>query len=192
MKFTLPLLSLCTIALALAVPPANVTRVVDTKAHMNGTKTGVDTEKRTLGNVFLCTAAFFSGFCVTFTGEFNGGCVDLAVDLDNQVSSFGPGQGQRCQLAHGCANSDEGIPAFSGFIAFPGIQNFSVSWIDADGRVNAPFNDIISSYRCNYNDWEKELADMVLVEGFCLYAFSGYKSSILSEFNTRYQVQLCY
>jgi hypothetical protein len=70
MKFTLPLLSLCTVALALAGGTANITRVVDTKAHMNGTKTGVvsghdifmarahltetiqDTEKRTLGNVY--------------------------------------------------------------------------------------------------------------------------------------------
>ncbi|KAJ6590237.1 hypothetical protein B0H10DRAFT_2233724 [Mycena sp. CBHHK59/15] len=45
----------------------------------------------TLGTVFLCTAAYFSGYCVRITGEFIGGCIDLGVDLDNQVSSFGPG-----------------------------------------------------------------------------------------------------
>ncbi|KAJ6552207.1 N-terminal C2 in EEIG1 and EHBP1 proteins-domain-containing protein [Mycena vulgaris] len=58
-------------------------------------------------------------------------------------------QGQRCQLfnAYGCATSGAGIPAWSGSIAYPGIQDFSRSWIDADGKVNAPFNDIISSYR---------------------------------------------
>jgi hypothetical protein len=52
MKFTLSLLSLCTVALAL-VPPANVTRVIDTKARMNGTKTGVVSGH----NIFMARAA---------------------------------------------------------------------------------------------------------------------------------------
>ncbi|KAJ7855624.1 hypothetical protein B0H14DRAFT_3448931 [Mycena olivaceomarginata] len=76
---------------------------------------------------------FFSGYSVTITGPTNGRCgnlaVDLTVDLDNQVSSVSADQGQHCQLfnAHGCATSGEGIPAWSGFIEYPGIQDFSVS-----------------------------------------------------------------
>jgi hypothetical protein len=125
---------------------------------------------------------------VAITGGFNGGCIDLAADLNNQVSSFGPGEylapsptsrrshpmfpdpGQICQLfkyvcsaraifamayyppysAHNCATSGEGVPAWSGPIAFPGIKDFSVSWVDTTGFVNAPFNDIISSYMQRY------------------------------------------
>ncbi|KAJ7438157.1 hypothetical protein FB451DRAFT_1449725 [Mycena latifolia] len=155
MKFSISLLALCSAAAALslprAFPPTNIAKVVDAKTLIAGNATVSDTtEKRALGTAYMCTAAFFSGYCVAISGEFNGGCIDLAVDLDNQISSFGPDQGQRCQLfnAHGCATSGEGTPAWSGPIAYPGIQDFSVSWWDANGNLNAPFNDIISSYRC--------------------------------------------
>ncbi|KAJ7260741.1 hypothetical protein C8J57DRAFT_1514674 [Mycena rebaudengoi] len=156
MKFTTSFLALCTVVYAATVPrtfpPVHVDEVIDANAYMSGNTTSVDVEKRALGTVFLCDAAFFSGYCVAITGEFDGGCVDLAADLDNQVSSFGPDQGQRCQLfnAHGCATSGAGTPAWSGPIAFPGVQDLSVSWVDNDGKVNAPFNDIISSYRCTW------------------------------------------
>ncbi|KAJ7907668.1 hypothetical protein B0H13DRAFT_2273611 [Mycena leptocephala] len=162
MKFAASLLALCTASVAYAAtvprtfPPVHVDKVIDVEAYMAGNITSGDVEKRALGTAFLCNAAFFSGYCVAITGAFNGGCVDLGADLDNQVSSFGPGernvyyQGQRCQLfnAHGCATSGAGTPAWSGAVAYPGIQDFSVSWIDQDGNLNAPFNDIISSYRC--------------------------------------------
>ncbi|KAJ7116212.1 hypothetical protein C8R43DRAFT_960884 [Mycena crocata] len=136
MKFSISLLALCSAACALSVPsagsfpPANVSKVVDAE-------------------VFLCNAAFFSGYCVAITGETNGGCIDLAADLDNQVSSFGRDQGQRCRLFnhHGCSFTGNETPVWSGFITSPGIQDFSVSWFDADGNLNTPFNDIISSYR---------------------------------------------
>ncbi|KAJ7157675.1 hypothetical protein C8R43DRAFT_1234565 [Mycena crocata] len=153
MKFSISLLALCGAACALSFPrgypSSNVAKIVDAQEYMSGNETSIasDVEKRTLGTVFMCNAAFFSGYCVGITGAFNGGC-NLGVDLDNQ--SFGPGQ--RCQLfnAHDCATSGAGTPAWSGPIAFPGIQDFSVSWVDANGNVNAPFNDIISSYRCNW------------------------------------------
>ncbi|KAJ6568541.1 hypothetical protein B0H19DRAFT_1133489 [Mycena capillaripes] len=155
MKIATSLLALCGVACAMSVsrsfPPAHINMTIDAQAYMGNEATpGLD--KRTLGTSYMCNAAFFSGYCVAITGEFNGGCVDLAVDLDNQISSFGPDRGQRCQLfnAHSCATSGAGTPAWSGFISYPGIQDFSVSWIDADGRVNAPFNDIISSYRCTW------------------------------------------
>ncbi|KAJ7923606.1 hypothetical protein B0H13DRAFT_1979686 [Mycena leptocephala] len=156
MKFTLPLLALCTAACALSVPrdfpPAHVDKVIDAEAYMVGNETGNDINKRALGTVYLCNAIFYSGYCVTIPGAFNGECVNLAADLDDQVSSFGPDPGQRCQLfnAHNCATSGAGIPAWSGPIAYPGIADLTVSWIDADGKVNAPFNDIISSYRCTW------------------------------------------
>ncbi|KAJ6599523.1 hypothetical protein B0H10DRAFT_721541 [Mycena sp. CBHHK59/15] len=156
MKFSISLLAFCSVVYAATVPrsfpPAHVDKVIDAQAYMAGNDTIVHTDKRALGTVFLCNAAFFSGYCVAITGEFNGGCIDLGVDLDNQVSSFGPDQGQRCQLfnAHGCATSGAGIPAWSGPIAFPGVQDLSQGFIDANGNQNAPFNNIISSYRCNW------------------------------------------
>ncbi|KAJ7451449.1 hypothetical protein B0H11DRAFT_1915958 [Mycena galericulata] len=146
MKFSLSLLALCSVACAVTVPrafpPTNIAK--DTA------------DKRELGTVYLCDAAFFSGYCIAIQGEFDGGCIDLGVDLDNQISSFGPDQGQQCQLfnAHSCVTSGVvtpgvGIPAgpWSGPVAYLGIQDLSQSWIDADGSLNAPFTDIISSYR---------------------------------------------
>ncbi|KAJ7450833.1 hypothetical protein FB451DRAFT_1410152 [Mycena latifolia] len=153
MKFSITLLALCSAACAMTVPrffpPADLAKVIDANAYMTGNETSAGADKRALGTAYLCTAAYFSGYCVAITGEYNGGCIDLADDLNNQVSSFGPDQGQRCQLfnAHNCAISGEGIPHWSGIIEYPGIQDFSQYWTDADGTVNAPFNDIISSYK---------------------------------------------
>ncbi|KAJ7931876.1 hypothetical protein B0H13DRAFT_1857528 [Mycena leptocephala] len=90
----------------------------------------------------LCNAAFFSGYCVAVTGAFNG-CVDLGTDLDNQVSSFGPDQGQRSWMRE----IRRRHPCVVGGRRVPGVQDFSVSLIDQDGNLNAPFNDIISPYR---------------------------------------------
>ncbi|KAJ7616269.1 hypothetical protein DFH06DRAFT_1483794 [Mycena polygramma] len=156
MKFTISLLALCGAACALTVsqtfPPAKIDKVVDAAVYISGNATSVETDKRTQGNVYLCTAAFFSGYCVEITGGFSGGCIDLAVDLDNQVSSFGPDQGQLCELfnAHNCQNDGAGTPAWTGPIGYPGVQDLSKSFIDNNGNVNAPFNDIISSYLCNF------------------------------------------
>ncbi|KAJ7164343.1 hypothetical protein C8R46DRAFT_1099323 [Mycena filopes] len=156
MKFATGLLALCSAACAMSIPgtfpPANLNKTVDAHVYMGNATTITGISKRTLGTSYMCTAAFFSGYCVAITGETNGGCIDLAADLNNQISSFGPDVGQRCQLfnAHNCATSGEGTPAWSGFISSPGIQDFSVPWVDADGVQNAPFNDIISSYRCTF------------------------------------------
>ncbi|KAJ6572863.1 hypothetical protein DFH09DRAFT_1312643 [Mycena vulgaris] len=153
MKFTISLLALCSAACALSVaqsfPPANVAKVIDVAAYMAGDDTGVQ-DKRALGTVFLCNAAFFSGYCVGITGGFDGGCIDLGVDLDNQVSSFGPDAGQHCQLydSHGCV--DTGAGSFTLPISFPGVQDLSQSF-STDFGVSPPFNDRASSYKCVFH-----------------------------------------
>ncbi|KAJ7256940.1 hypothetical protein C8J57DRAFT_1233631 [Mycena rebaudengoi] len=137
MRFSIPLLALCSAAYALSLPQN--AKVIDAVTYMAGNETDVaKIHKRTPGAVLITAANNF--------------CVDLRPDLDNLVSSFGPDPGARCQLfnAHGCALNGEGIPQFSGPIAFPGVNDFSISWLDANGAVNAPFNDIISSYRCTF------------------------------------------
>ncbi|KAJ7259279.1 hypothetical protein C8J57DRAFT_1233648 [Mycena rebaudengoi] len=155
MRFSIPLLALCSAAYALSLPQN--AKVIDAVTYMAGNETDVVSSpsstayknapdnnsqakihKRTPGAVLITAANNF--------------CVDLRPDLDNLVSSFGPDPGARCQLfnAHGCALNGEGIPQFSGPIAFPGVNDFSISWLDANGAVNAPFNDIISSYRCTF------------------------------------------
>ncbi|KAJ6603569.1 magnesium transporter NIPA-domain-containing protein [Mycena vulgaris] len=160
MKFGLSLLAFCGSACALSVPssfpPAHVAKVIGAQAYMAGNETSVATEKRNLGTVFLCNAAFFSGYCVAITGGLNGGCIDLAADLDNQVSSFGPDPGQSCEPfnSHGCGTPGTG----AGFIRFPGVQDFSQSWTDSNGNVHAPFNDVISSYSRSF--WQAGQDDL--------------------------------
>ncbi|KAJ6548480.1 hypothetical protein B0H19DRAFT_1074341 [Mycena capillaripes] len=103
-------------------------------------------------DVFLCNAAFLSGYCVAITGALNGGCVDFGADLYNQISSLGLAlwmRDIRQRQAHTTppAPVSSYTPAWSEAVTFPEAQDFGVSWIDRDGNLNAPFNDIISSYR---------------------------------------------
>ncbi|KAJ7204911.1 hypothetical protein C8J57DRAFT_1673250 [Mycena rebaudengoi] len=122
-----------------AFPPLKVDKVIDAAAYM-GNLTAVESnvEKRTLGNSFLCTGAGFTGNCVLITGEQNGGCVNLGPDLDKQVSSFGPDQGQNCFLwrfpACGSFNSAKDLVQN---VRFPGIANLA--------DVN--FDNAMSSYQ---------------------------------------------
>ncbi|KAJ7023997.1 hypothetical protein C8F04DRAFT_1401366 [Mycena alexandri] len=155
MNFTLAFLSLLSVVSAAVMPTMNMIvptthRVVSVEEYMGRNMTNEHLDKRTPGNVFLCTDAGFQGTCVEITGAFDGGCVDLGFDLDNLVSSFGPDPGQTCIVynAHGCADSGAGDPAFAYFISFPGVSDLSQPFIGSDGHQNAPFNDIISSYQC--------------------------------------------
>lgn len=45
---------------------------------------------------FLCTAANWDQYCVYITDAGPGECVNLAADLNDLVSSFGPDPGQDC------------------------------------------------------------------------------------------------
>ncbi|KAJ7255685.1 hypothetical protein C8J57DRAFT_1517977 [Mycena rebaudengoi] len=88
MKFSIPLLALCSAAYALSLPQN--AKVIDAVTYMAGNETDVaKVHKRTPGAVLLCTAAFFKGDCRLITAA-NNFCVDLRPDLDNLVSSFGP------------------------------------------------------------------------------------------------------
>ncbi|KAJ7914070.1 hypothetical protein B0H13DRAFT_2325661 [Mycena leptocephala] len=171
MKLGISLLALCGVAYALSTfPPANVAKIVDAQLYMGRNQTNIETEKRNLGTVYLCTAAFFSGYCVAITGGFNGGCIDLAADLNNQVSSFGPGEylapsptSRRSHpmfpdperfsqwlIIHRTVLTIAQLPA-KAFLFGLGpsrsrASRISACWVDTTGFVNAPFNDIISSY----------------------------------------------
>ncbi|KAJ7275863.1 hypothetical protein C8J57DRAFT_1466525 [Mycena rebaudengoi] len=153
MRFTLSALTFLSVVYAAAVPQpipstVDVERIISAEEYTGGNHTtGVDhIDKRTPGNVFLCTAAGFTGTCVTIPGATNGGCVDLAGDLDNLVSSFGPDAGQTCWVfdAHGCSTS----APFTAPIVFPGVADLSQMFRTADGVIRGPFNDMISSYQC--------------------------------------------
>ncbi|KAF7348754.1 Short chain dehydrogenase [Mycena venus] len=134
------------VAPASAFPPAHVDLVIDVATYMahgglantaairRGTQEH-NIVKRTPGNVYLCTEPNFTGYCVYITGAFNGGCVDLAFDLDNKVASFGPDEGQACEirLDHGCTGN--GLSN----ILWPGI---------ADLRSPYGLANVVSSYHC--------------------------------------------
>ncbi|KAJ7886572.1 hypothetical protein B0H14DRAFT_2563251 [Mycena olivaceomarginata] len=167
MKFTLSCLTLLSVVYAAAVPPA-ADRFVSAEVYMGGNHTSDHINKRTpatrrhpsclfggkwLKYTFrrLCTAAGFSGYCVTITGGTDGDCIDLAFDLDNLVSSFGPDPNQSCMVfnAHGCADSGP-TPRWAGPIVFPGVQDLSQPFLSPNGHQNAAFNDLISSYSCTF------------------------------------------
>ncbi|KAF7348699.1 hypothetical protein MVEN_01388700 [Mycena venus] len=86
--------------------------IIDAASYITGANatvvSGDTTIKRTQGNVYLCTAAFWSGYYVLITGACNGGCVNLASDLDNLASSFGPNPSQD---SHMCDGDDYNILA---------------------------------------------------------------------------------
>jgi hypothetical protein len=46
--------------------------------------------------VYLCVAANWQEYCVYITDAGPGECVNLADDLNDQVSSFGPDPNQYC------------------------------------------------------------------------------------------------
>ncbi|KAJ6592244.1 hypothetical protein DFH09DRAFT_1136956 [Mycena vulgaris] len=91
-------------------PPAHVDKTIDVasyKAAANGSITPADLpgvgrrdafQKRDAGNVFLCTAANWEQYCVYITDAGNGECVNLASDLNDLVSSFGPDPNQGCYM----------------------------------------------------------------------------------------------
>jgi hypothetical protein len=55
-------------------------------------------QKRDAGNVYLCTDANWQGYCVYITDAGSGECVNLASDLNDLVSSFGPDPNQGCYM----------------------------------------------------------------------------------------------
>ncbi|KAJ6599792.1 hypothetical protein DFH09DRAFT_1503973 [Mycena vulgaris] len=159
MKFSAPgLLSFVVAAMAATIPqdtfpPGHVNIVIDAASYMaggNGTVVSRDTVvKRNPGDVYLCTAAFWSGYCVLITGAFSGGCVNLASDLDNLVSSFGPDAGQDCYMydAHDCNIL---LGSSIGPIRSPGGADMSQTINTGSEGGARPFNDVLSSYRCNF------------------------------------------
>ncbi|KAJ7824250.1 hypothetical protein B0H14DRAFT_2597379 [Mycena olivaceomarginata] len=92
------------------LPPQHVDKVIDAasyKAAANRTVQATDLpgvvrrdalQKRDAGNVYLCTAANWEQYCVYITDAGPGECVNLAGDLNDLVSSFGPDPFQQCYL----------------------------------------------------------------------------------------------
>ncbi|KAJ7312430.1 hypothetical protein DFH08DRAFT_896987 [Mycena albidolilacea] len=154
MKFSIRLLALSTISIVygMSVPKYLNAKVVDATSYMAGNDTSAtsDIDRRTPGNVLLCTGPNFTGNCVLITGGVNGGCIDLASDLDNQVRSFGPDPDQTCfvRMGHGCSIQ---IPDPTGPIRFPGVSDFSQTWVDANDQSHPPLGTTTSSYRCNFS-----------------------------------------
>ncbi|KAJ6538096.1 hypothetical protein B0H19DRAFT_1270461 [Mycena capillaripes] len=100
--------------------------------------------KRDAGNVYLCTAANFEQYCVYITDAGPGECVNLAGDLNDLVSSFGPDPNQYCYVyrnANCDRNSDQVGP-----IQAPGIADLSQHINLGEGGIIKEFNDVISSY----------------------------------------------
>ncbi|KAJ7314432.1 hypothetical protein DFH08DRAFT_1041590 [Mycena albidolilacea] len=164
MKFSLFVaLSIATAAFAASITPAGIAaenvRTVDAatyKAFANGTLSPADLppvgrrdlQKRDAGNVYLCTAANWQLYCVYITDAGPGECVELAGDLDNQVSSVGPDPNQTCAFynQHGCVNREDAI-----FVRSPGYADLSKPLSTGEGGGGFTFNDVISSYSCTYD-----------------------------------------
>ncbi|KAF7356199.1 hypothetical protein MVEN_00951300 [Mycena venus] len=151
-----------TAAFSASITPASVTpehvKTVDTatyKAIANGTLSLADIpsvgrrdlQKRDAGNVYLCTAANWQLYCVYITDAGPDDCIDLASDLDDQVSSVGPDPNQLCTfyVEHGCNFLSDRFGVRS-----PGIADLSVGIQVGEGGSHN-FNDKISSYSCHYD-----------------------------------------
>ncbi|KAJ7314431.1 hypothetical protein DFH08DRAFT_821448 [Mycena albidolilacea] len=160
MKFTLlTTLSVAAAALAASVTPAhfNTIDAATYKAIANGTLSPAnlppvgrrtDLQARDAGNVYLCTAANWQQYCVYITDAGPGECVNLAADLNDQVSSFGPDPNQQCYVFAGF--DCDPLSGRIGPISAPGVADLSKSFNTGEEGGGRPFNDVISSYLCNY------------------------------------------
>ncbi|KAJ6625213.1 hypothetical protein B0H10DRAFT_2212216 [Mycena sp. CBHHK59/15] len=97
---------------------------------------------------YLCTDANWGGYCVYITDAGPGECVNLASDLNDLVSSFGPDANQACYIF-----ADWDCNALSGRVGpiyAPGVADMSKSINTGEEGGGRPFNDIMSSYQCFY------------------------------------------
>ncbi|KAJ7643188.1 hypothetical protein B0H17DRAFT_1148627 [Mycena rosella] len=86
-------------------------------------------EKRTDGNVYLCTDANFAGDCTNY-GFFDSQCSNLPGEFSDDISSFGPDAGWLCTININCTGATyAGVSP--GFALLP-------DWL----------NDTFSSVRC--------------------------------------------
>ncbi|KAJ7463573.1 hypothetical protein FB451DRAFT_1180062 [Mycena latifolia] len=131
-------------------PPVNVAKIIDAASY-NGTVVSADLpspgrrdalQKRDAGNVYLCTAANWEQYCVYITDAGPGECVNLAGDLNDLVSSFGPDPNQFCNMFRDfdCTGSEVGP------IRAPGISDLSQPINLGEGGGVLSFNDVLSSY----------------------------------------------
>ncbi|KAJ7251625.1 hypothetical protein C8J57DRAFT_1520436 [Mycena rebaudengoi] len=81
---------------------------------------------QTPGNVRLCPDVGFNGDCLTVNGGSTQ-CVNVPGSLNDQISSFGPDDGQDCFIF-----------AYNGPIRIPGISNLN----------DVGFNDKMLSWKC--------------------------------------------
>ncbi|KAJ7440533.1 hypothetical protein FB451DRAFT_1191541 [Mycena latifolia] len=157
-------------------PPAHIDKVIDAaayKATTNGTAdlpgvgvinsaatyshrlmsqiySAVMRSKSAMPETYLCTAANWQQYCVYITDAGPGECVNLAGDLNDLVSSFGPDPNQQCWLY-----KDFDCSAPNGFgrigpVSSPGIADLSQNINFGEGGIYPGFNDVLSSYQCYY------------------------------------------
>ncbi|KAF7334938.1 hypothetical protein MVEN_02243500 [Mycena venus] len=157
-------LSIAGVAFAASVsrqtfPPSN-TKTIDAtsyKAIANGTLSLAELygqphgalRKRDAGNVFLCVAANWQSYCVYITDAGPNECVNLASDLNDQVSSFGPDPNQSCTM-FAAADCNPSFGTAVGPIVAPGIADLSRPFNIGQGQIVNGFNDVLSSYSCSY------------------------------------------
>ncbi|KAJ7811977.1 hypothetical protein B0H13DRAFT_2383527 [Mycena leptocephala] len=154
MKFTLFVtFSFAASSLATSIFPPAGTKIIDVasyKAAANGTISLANDDrrdglqKRDAGNVYLCVAANWQEYCVYITDAGPGECVNLADDLNDQVSSFGPDPNQYCYAFrnYDCDIINDGI----GPIRSPGLSDLSQPISFGEGGGVSSFNDVMSSY----------------------------------------------
>ncbi|KAJ7325882.1 hypothetical protein DFH08DRAFT_816957 [Mycena albidolilacea] len=133
------------------------------KAASNGTisvaelfdddKRGNTLQKRDAGNVSLCTAANWKQYCVYITNAGPNDCVNLASDLNDLVSSFGPDPNQSCtmfadsrQNFGSAADCNPSVALAVGPIVSPGVSDLSQPFNIGQGQIVNGFNDVLSSY----------------------------------------------
>ncbi|KAJ7631292.1 hypothetical protein DFH06DRAFT_1140545 [Mycena polygramma] len=152
-------LSAVATAFAASVIPAHVT-TISAASYNNGTATPADIpgpgrrdelQKRDAGNVYLCTAANWGLYCVYITDAGPGECVNLGPDLNDQVSSFGPDPNQSCYVFAGF--DCDALSGRVGPIRSPGVADLSKSVNTGEEGGGRPFNDVISSYYCDYDSF---------------------------------------
>ncbi|KAJ7460241.1 hypothetical protein FB451DRAFT_1181912 [Mycena latifolia] len=118
-------------------PPVNVAKIIDAASY-NGTVVAADL----FLTRYLCTAANWEQYCVYITDAGPGECVNLAGDLNDLVSSFGPDPNQLCYMFRDfdCTGSEVGP------IRAPGISDLSQPINLGEGGGVLSFNDILSYY----------------------------------------------
>ncbi|KAJ7238169.1 hypothetical protein C8J57DRAFT_1246589 [Mycena rebaudengoi] len=133
LKFTLFVtFSFAAASLAASIfPPAgtNIIDVASYKAAANGTISLANADQK---------------YCVYITDAGPGECVNLADDLNDQVSSFGPDPNQYCYAFrnYDCDIINDGI----GPIRSLGLSDPSQPISFGEGGGVSSFNDVVSSY----------------------------------------------